>query len=346
MISRLAFFIDLKVLITMNANHDKVFEEGVVIKKSGGGYQVHLDGDSIACQASPGLHDPSEDGDRNIQHKKGVTGRRDPVAVGDVVRLVRMAGQEYGQIVEILPRRSCIARRGAIPWPGAHAFEQVIASNVDQVVPVMAAAEPTPHWRLLDRYLVAAEAADLPAAICITKLDLVQDGGKGEQALYEAAEVYRRVGYTVLMVSAYSGTNLAELKLALQGRTSLLLGKSGVGKSTLLNALQPGLGLRVKEVSQATGKGRHTTTHLEMFPFEFGGAMIDTPGSREFGLWDVASDDLAYFFPEMRPFIGQCKFGLDCQHDEEPGCAVRKAVMDGRISPARYQSYMLLKSEV
>jgi ribosome biogenesis GTPase len=123
-----------------------------------------------------------------------------------------------------------------------------------------------------------------------------------------------------------------------------MVGKSGVGKTALLNALQPGLGLRVKEVNQVTGKGRHTTTNLEMFPLDGGGAIVDTPGTREFGLWDF-DNDLALLFREMQPLVGKCRFGLDCQHDEEPGCAIRMAVMDGRISPRRYQSYLQLNQE-
>jgi ribosome biogenesis GTPase len=118
-----------------------------------------------------------------------------------------------------------------------------------------------------------------------------------------------------------------------------------VGKSSLLNALQPGLGVQVRDISRATGKGRHTTAHLEMFPLESGGALVDTPGTREFGLWDVSEADLAEFFPEMRPYLGRCRFGLDCRHDEEPGCAVRRAVMSGAISPHRYHSYLRLADE-
>jgi ribosome biogenesis GTPase len=127
----------------------------------------------------------------------------------------------------------------------------------------------------------------------------------------------------------------------------VLVGKSGVGKSSLLNAIQPGLGLRVKAVGQGElGKGRHTTTHLEMFELDFGGALVDTPGSREFGLWDVAADELAYLFPEMTHLVGQCKFGLSCSHNTEPGCAIRKAVMAGEISPFRYRSYLRLREEL
>ena len=135
------------------------------------------------------------------------------------------------------------------------------------------------------------------------------------------------------LVSAVTGEELDELEQSLQGKVSVLMGKSGVGKTSLLNALQPGLGLRVQEVSRIE-KGRHTTTHLELFPFDFGGAVGDTPGMREFGLWDIHWDELASLFPEMRPWVGQCKFRLDCQHDEEPGCAIRKAVMARSDQPA------------
>jgi ribosome biogenesis GTPase len=320
----------------MHADHNEKFDQGVVIKKSKGAYEVFRGDRRITCILSSRLRDRSG----------GTAGDlSDSLSVGDVVRFVEIS-QDAGQILEVLPRRNQLARRAVASRRGAYAGEQVIAANVDQVVPVFAAAQPAPHWRLLDRYLVAAEAAGLPALVCITKLDLAQNGdGSIDIALREKVEEYRHIGYALLLVSAVSGAGMAEFKQALQGRASLLLGKSGVGKTSLLNALQPGLGLRVQEVSHVTGKGRHTTTYLEMFPFEFGGAVIDTPGTREFGLWDVPGDDLAYCFPEMRPFIGRCKFGLDCQHNEEPGCAVRRAVMAGNVSPTRYQSYMLLKDE-
>ena len=148
----------------------------------------------------------------------------------------------------------------------------------------------------------------------------------------------------MILTSAVTGEGLTRLEWALRGKVSVLVGKSGVGKTSLLNALQPGLGLRVGQVSRESGKGRHTTAHLEMFPLAIGGAVIDTPGMREFGLWVVDGDDLALRFPEMRPYVGRCKFGLDCQHDEEPGCALRKAVMAGEVSPRRYRSYMRLKA--
>jgi ribosome biogenesis GTPase len=148
-----------------------------------------------------------------------------------------------------------------------------------------------------------------------------------------------------VLTSAFTGKGIDELRRELSNRISVFVGKSGVGKTALLNALQPGLGLRVREVNQVTGKGKHTTTNLEMFPLESGGAIVDTPGTREFGLWQF-EDDLALLFPEMRPLVGKCRFGVDCQHDEEPGCAIRKAVMQGQINPRRYQSYLLLNKEL
>jgi len=269
----------------------------------------------------------------------------DPLAVGDVVRFVD-AGSGSGVIVEILPRRSHLSRRTAAPTPGAHAFEQVVAANVDQIIPIFAAADPSPHWNMLDRYLASAESFHLPAVICITKLDLVRgtDREPGKEIQAAAAE-YRQIGYPVRLVSVVTGEGLDDLREVLRSRISVFVGKSGVGKTSLLNTLQPGLGLRVNEVNQKTGKGRHTTTCPELFPLDFGGAVLDTPGMREVGLWEANLEDLAMLFLEMRPLVGKCRFGLDCSHDEEPGCAVRKAVMMGQISPRRYQSFLRMRED-
>jgi ribosome biogenesis GTPase len=264
----------------------------------------------------------------------------DPVAIGDRVRFTD-AGDGRGVITEILPRISKLSRPAAVP--GQHAFEQVIVANADLVIPVFAVADPTPKWGLLDRYLVSAESSQLPALIVITKMDKAWKN----KELNSDLEAYHLAGYPIQMVSANTGEGIEELKQTLQGKTSVLVGKSGVGKTSLLNAIQPDLGLRVKEVSQGEqGKGRHTTTHLEMFELDFGGTIVDTPGIREFGLWEVVGEELAYLFPEMAGFVGQCKFGLSCQHDREPGCAIRGAVMSGKISPHRYKSYMNLRSEL
>lgn len=328
-------------------------DQGVVHKKTIGNYTVWASGRHILCELSTRLRKqlvyPTADPNSlaHIVRQVKTIEHVDPVAVGDQVRFID-SQDGRGLITEVLPRRSRLTRRTPAPMPGAHTFEQVIVANIDQVVPVFAAAEPPPKWNLLDRYLVSAESLDLPSLICINKLDLVQDpDGQIDTGIQEAVEEYRRIGYPVLLVSAITGQGLPELRQALTGRLSVLVGKSGVGKTSLLNALQPGLGLRVSQVSQATHKGRHTTTHLELFPLETepAASIVDTPGIREFGPWDVHQDDLALFFPEMRPLVGRCKFGLDCQHDEEPGCAIRKAVMAGSISPRRYKSYHQLRAD-
>jgi len=331
------------------------YGQGVVYRKTIGSYDVFSGERLVPCEISPRLRkqliypiaDPHSlshivRGVKTIEHV-------DPVAVGDQVRYID-AQNGAGLIIEVLPRRSKLTRRTAVPMPGAHAFEQVIVANVDQVVPVFAAANPAPKWNMLDRYLVSAESLDLPALICINKLDLVQvDGEITEAELEQIVAEYRQIGYSVLLTSTVTGEGLEELKEALQGRVSVFVGKSGVGKTSLLNALQPGLGKRIKEVSQATGKGKHATTWMEMIPLGLGapgsGAIVDTPGVREFGPWNVAEDDLALFFPEMQAYVGRCKFGLDCRHDEEPGCEIRKAVLEGKISPRRYKSYLLLGAE-
>jgi ribosome biogenesis GTPase / thiamine phosphate phosphatase len=210
-------------------------------------------------------------------------------------------------------------------------------------VPVFSAARPAPRWNLLDRYLVSAEVMEVPVLICITKADLLETETESTvEELMAILDEYQNNGYPVVFTSAVSGQGLDELQQRLAGQTNALVGKSGVGKSSILNMLQPGLGLRVNEISRYKDRGKHTTTHLEMFPLDIGGAVIDTPGTREFGLWDVDETNLALYFPEMRPFVGQCKFGLNCAHDEEPGCAIRQAVAGGMISPRRYMSYMRL----
>jgi ribosome biogenesis GTPase len=319
---------------------------GVVFRKTLGHYTVRTNGRELDCGLSSMIHkqllyptaDPTSlrhavQAVREIDHV-------DPVAIGDHVRFVD-AGDGHGIINEILPRRSKLSRPA--PVPGQRVFEQVIVSNADQVLPVFSVANPTPKWGLLDRYLVSAEAAELPSLIVINKLDLAEKNPASDQEI----EVYRRIGYRVLLVSAITCEGIDELKQALCGHTSVLVGKSGVGKTSLLNALQPGLGLRVKAVGHGdVGKGRHTTTHLEMFELAFHGALVDTPGMREFGLWDIAADELAYLFPEMADHVGRCRFGLSCHHDIEPGCAIRKAVMAGEISPYRYKSYMRLREEL
>jgi ribosome biogenesis GTPase len=321
---------------------------GVVYKKTLGHYSVHLNGQVISCTLSSKLWKDFEmtrlpDG-RGQRVRKVSDAHMDPVAIGDRV-VCTPSSDGTGVIEAVLPRRNYLARSSAKPMPTAHTFEQVIAANLDQMVPVFSAANPEPKWQMLDRYLASAEAHGLPSHVIITKLDLVR-GTRGESKLLEAVERYRQIGYPVLLTSAVDRQGLNELSKVLTGKVSVLVGKSGVGKSSLLNAIEPGLGLRVHAVSETTGKGRHTTTHYEMFPLAAGGALVDTPGVREFGLWGLTPEEVADLFIEMRPFLGQCKFGMSCQHDDEPGCAVKQAVMDGQISPYRYKSYLRLKADL
>ena len=324
-------------------NTDEQDDTGVVFRKSLGHYTVHANGRELDCTLSSLIHkqliystaDPTSMPQR-VQEVRDLE-HVDPIAIGDRVRFVD-AGGDRGMITDVLPRLSTFSRTAAVP--GEHRFEQVIAVNADQIIPIFSVASPTPKWGLLDRYLVAAEAADIPVLIVITKLDLAW---KNPQ-LDEELEIYRRIGYSIQQVSANTGEGMDELKSLLRGKMSVLVGKSGVGKTSLLNAIQPGLGLRVKAVSAGElGKGRHTTTHYEMFKLTPGGTILDTPGMREFGLWDIAAEELAFLFPEMAPYVGRCKFGVSCHHDREPSCAIRQAVMAGTISPYRYQSYMHLR---
>ncbi len=328
--------------------------QGTVYQKQPGSYRVRAGTREISCALSPNLRYEGSLPDARRYSRKGDeiilkrAAQPDPVVVGDEVRLI--AGEDgHGLIIEVLPRRSQLSRRAPKPKPGSHPLEQVLAANVDRLVPVFAAATPPPHWNLLDRYLVAAEQAGLPALICITKLDLVEGL---ETDLDDILNEYNRLGYPSILTSTMTGAGLEELRRVLDGSVSVLVGKSGVGKTSLLNALgaasgQPGAAAprRVGEVSRATGKGRHTTSAMELVPLSSGGALVDTPGEREFGIWGVDPDELAQAFPEMRPYLGRCKFGLDCRHDEEPGCAVRKAVVAGQISPRRYRSFVRLMED-
>jgi ribosome biogenesis GTPase len=293
---------------------------GRIYRKVAHGYHVAYEDDGTrVCTLSPKLS-------RSLGG-----GATDPLAIGDLVET------EGEVITAILPRSNKLSR----PAPGKKPLEQIIAANIDQVVTVFAAARPQPAWNLLDRYLVAAEAAELRVLICITKLDL----GDRDDIAREMA-LYRAMGYPVVFTSAETGEGVVELRAALAGNVSLLVGKSGVGKSSLLNAVEPGLGAQIGKVSEGkTGKGKHTTTGSEMFALAVGGYLIDTPGIREFGLWAVDTDDVGIYFREIAPHLGACRFGAGCSHVSEPGCAVRAAVEVGQVSRRRYESYLRLRDE-
>ena len=260
------------------------------------------------------------------------------LAVGDRVRLERDAERNAWSIGEILPRTSRLARRA----PGGGKGERVIAANVDQVIVMFAAANPEPHVRMLDRFLVIAEANELPARVIINKVELV-----GETVARERFADYERVGYPVHFTSVKQRLGLESVQSILAGKISVVSGPSGVGKSSLLNTLFPGLGLRVAEISESVNKGRHTTVgaYLHPLPAGVGGAVVDTPGLREIGMWELPVEELDLCFPELRGLRENCKFG-NCSHIGEPGCAVRAAVQKHVVSAARYESYVKLRSEI
>lgn len=304
----------------------KDLERGLVVRLQAGFYTVQPagrgDAEPVVCRLRGKL-------------KRGPR-RGDLVAVGDWVHFRRLPDGS-GVIETIEPRLRSLSRMA--PTPRGE-YEQVIIANPDQVVFVFACAQPEPRLRMLDRMLVVAEKQAIPALIVANKVDLVSR--EQAEALFGR---YAAIGYPVLYTSAATGEGLAELKERLTGKVSALAGPSGVGKSSLLNAIQPGLGLAVREVSQATGEGRHTTVVRQMLPLDGGGYVADTPGLKAFSLWDVEPEELDGYFPEMRDLVAACAFN-DCTHLREPGCAIRQAVDEGRIHPERYQSYVRLRLEL
>ncbi len=258
----------------------------------------------------------------------------DMAAVGDWVQITPTeAGR--AMIEEVEPRQHLIARLA--PTPRGE-YQQVIIANPDQAVFIFACAQPSPRLGMLDRFLVTAERQGIPAIIVANKVDLV-----GLEQAQEIFGHYSALGYPVIYTSVKQDLGIAELRSRLAGKVSLFAGPSGVGKSSLLNAIQPGLGLAVREVSQATSKGRHTTVVRHMFPLEEGGYVADTPGLKALALWDITPEEVDAYFPEIRDLVAECQFS-DCTHTHEPGCAVRAAVEAGRIHPERYKSYLMMRS--
>lgn len=305
---------------------DKTHFTGIVLSKSNGKILVSINNQEVWCRLGSQQWEET------------------PVP-GDAVTVVWQTDQE-GELINLQPRRNKLSRRAAAPKPGAFPQEQIIAANVDLVVPVFSITKPELKWNLLDRYLVLAESAGIPALICITKLDQLRTLKPAQQAeLRDRLDLYRTLGYAVIETSCVNQEGINTLVETLTGSISILMGKSGVGKTSLMNQILPGQDLRVGAVSEKLKKGRHTTSFVKAYAMDNSSYVIDAPGMRELGLWDVFPEDLPAYFPEMRPFLGSCKFRLNCQHEDEPGCAIRQAVMNGKIDPYRYASYLRLKEE-
>jgi ribosome biogenesis GTPase / thiamine phosphate phosphatase len=315
---------------------------GVVVGGTGGVWRVRIESGETIDAGMRGRLKKSNSGKRPDGSL-----RRDTIsaaahglklAVGDDVRLDQSDVGGAWSIAEILPRRSKLARRA----PGGGQGERIVAANVDQVVVMFAAAQPEPHPRMLDRFLVIAEGNGLPARIIINKVDLV-----GEETVRQRFCDYERIGYPVHYTCVKTHAGIDELRDVLAGRRSVLTGPSGVGKSSLLNALFPGANLRVGAISESVNKGRHTTVGAVMLPLPGvdGGYVIDTPGLREVGLWSLLAKELDRCFPEIGVLRDECRFA-DCRHVSEPECAVRAAVRDGTVSAQRYDSYVRLLEEI
>jgi ribosome biogenesis GTPase len=264
--------------------------------------------------------------------KTMTTDQRHVVAAGDrvVFRPVENSDPKEGCIERVEPRRGCICR-------AVRGRQQILVANVDQLAIVSSTVEPRLKPHLIDRMLVAAEKGGVRPLICINKVDLVDLGG-----LQPLVGVYAQMGYEVLLVSAKNGFGIERLHRALAGRANVVVGQSGVGKSSLLNAIDPSFDLQVEPVSEENEKGKHTTTTARLLPLA-GGYVVDTPGVRQFQLWDVTVEEVAGYFRDVRPYVNLCRFP-DCTHTHEDGCAVKDAVADGRLDQRRYESYCHLRA--
>jgi ribosome biogenesis GTPase / thiamine phosphate phosphatase len=295
---------------------------GTVLRARSGFYTVRIDdGSQLECRLRG-----------RVKQERGDS---DLVVIGDRVSVAPL-GDGEGMIEAVEPRRTRFSRRQ--PGPRGTWKEDMIVANLDQVAVVFACANPVPHLRMVDRFLVVAEHNQVEAVLVANKVDLV--GLPAARAIFAG---YETIGYPVHYVSAREGIGLEELDERLVGRVSVVIGPSGVGKSTLLNAIQPGLRIETGAVSETVHKGQHTTTSAELHALTApgGGYVADTPGLRELGLWQIPDTDLAWCFPEMRDHLGKCGFN-DCRHLTEPRCAVLAAVAAGSVSEARYDSYRRL----
>jgi len=293
---------------------------GLIIRSQSGFFTVRTSTGTITCHLRGRLKQGKHVGDI--------------AAIGDRVQVTSQT-DGTGSIDVVEPRGNSLVRLDPRPQG---IYQQVLLANPDQVVFVFACSRPEPHLRMLDRFLVIAEKQHLPALIVANKIDLV-----GRSKAEEIFKVYSDIGYPVLYTCASTQEGVDELRHILNGKVSALAGPSGVGKSSLLNVIQPGVGQAVREISESSLKGRHTTNVRQLVPLEGGGYVADMPGMRSLALWDTDPEELDGYFPELKSLVELCQFN-DCTHKSEPGCAVRAAVEAGSVNPKRYESYLKLRA--
>ncbi|MEZ5041434.1 MAG: ribosome small subunit-dependent GTPase A [Saprospiraceae bacterium] len=302
--------------------------DGIVTKSTGSWYQVKTD-DGMTFQS-------------RIIGKLRLEGKNitNPVAVGDRVVLELLKDEDNTAIIKsIYPRNNYVVRQSPRKKHEMH----LLASNIDQAIVIMTIKQPNLKQGFIDRFLLMTEPYEIPTIIVLNKADLY---GEEEMAIFGGLKMlYNDIGYEVLLVSAISGQGMAELKALLKAKTTLIAGQSGVGKSTLVNNIQPDLTLRTQDLSGYTGKGQHTTTFAEMFEMESGGHIIDTPGIKTLGFNYLEPLDIAHNFREFFEASAHCRFGGNCLHRNEPGCAVKMAIEEGSISELRYINYLTLLEE-
>ena len=300
--------------------------KGLVIKSTGSWYQVLGDDGQIYECRVPGKF-----------RTKGVESTN-PIAVGDKVVWELEPEQQTGIITKLEDRENYIIRRST----NLSHQSQIIAANMDQAILVITLAQPRTSLGFIDRFLVTAEAYHIPVILAFNKFDLYSDESLVVMRKYEA--LYTSLGYSCIELSGLTGFHLDELKQIIKNKTSLFSGHSGVGKSTLINQLIPGLALKTLSISDSSSKGKHSTTFAEMHPLPSGGFIIDTPGIKELGVVDIPKEEIAHYFPEIRAELNNCKFH-NCMHLEEPHCAVTDAVRAGKIAMSRYESYLSILSQ-
>lgn len=302
--------------------------KGRVIKSTGSWYTVNAEGKYIQAR----LKGKFKQQDLKLTN---------PIAVGDWVELDVEPGQETAVIRSILPRENYVIRKST---RNQH-FSHIIASNLDQAMLIITMEQPRTSTGFIDRFLVSTESFRIPAILVVNKMDLLQSKKKGKEWLENLHEIYDPLDIPVIEISAQSDQDLSSLfQELLRGKSTLIAGHSGVGKSTLLNKLVPKARQNTQEISKFSSKGVHTTTFAELFELDGGGDLIDTPGIKEFGILDIEENELSHYFPEMRAYLGHCKFH-NCRHVNEPGCVVLEKLEEGEIHPSRYRSYLNMLEE-